>query len=274
VYKQNQAAGGSEISIGLPSKGVLSVDRADAANKRFNFGSAQKPPRKESAGYPSAGGNDIVFHSVNGQLKFHKGLAEEDSLAEQDESPESLIPRDDIKLFKMASAIDKQTSKNLFEDQFILHGQDSKPALMIHDPESGDNPHGYPNVTDKANELNQQSHDRTGQQTNKLRQLKLVLQETGKPDDFADEPVRQPPRFEQGNPADTLKDAGRPVNPNGSEAQSEGVRFGMARSNQRQVNSNQSGQNLAALQNAPLMEGDVSVRGIPVSLISKPASGV
>ena len=190
VYKQNNMVGGSEISVGLPSRGVLSVDRADVANKRFAFGSSQKPPRKDSAGLIEGRSKDFVFHSVNGQFKFNKGLAEEDSFAERDESPTPLDLNKDVQNFKVNSAFVKPKPKNLFEGDAVLPDQEGKPALVIHDPEVGE--FTLENSPVSRQPYKQDTGEDTQKTTPKARPLKLNLLKA-KQLQADEEPVRDPP---------------------------------------------------------------------------------
>lgn len=192
MYKQNQVVGGSEISVGLPSRGVLSVDRADLANKRFHFGSSQKPARKESAGFSDGRNKDIVFHSVNGQFNFNKGLAEEDSFAERDESPESLDVKKESPLFKTTSAFVKPTLKLSLDELPMRPQDDKKPALTIHDPEVGEfTLANSPDASKKAKDSKLLSLGTSGTITTKVRPLKLSLQAANREDE--EQPVRDPP---------------------------------------------------------------------------------
>lgn len=190
VYKQNNVLGGSEISVGLPSRGVLSVDRADVANKRFAFGSSQKPPRKDSAGWIEGKSKDFAFHSVNGPTRFNKGLAEEDSFAERDESPSPLDGQKNKQNFKVSSAFVKLKSKSLFNGETILPDQESKPALNIHDPEVGE--FTLENSPISKDCLKSGQEQETQKTTPKARPLRLNLQRT-QPQQIDEEPVRDPP---------------------------------------------------------------------------------
>lgn len=192
MYKQNQVVGGSEISVGLPSKGVLSVDRADLANKRFTFGSSQKPARKESAGFSDGRNKDIIFHSVNGQFKFNKGLEEEDSFAERDESPENLQVKKESPLFKTTSAFVKPTVKLSLEEVPVMPQADGNPALLIHDPEVGEfTLANSPDASKKAKDSKSLSFGSGATITTKFRPLKLTLQKPNLEED--DKPERDPP---------------------------------------------------------------------------------
>lgn len=190
VYKQNNVLGGSEISVGLPSRGVLSVDRADVANKRFAFGSSQKPPRKDSAGWVEGKSKDFVFHSVNGPIRFNKGLAEEDSFAERDESPSPLDAQKNMQNFKVSSAFVKPKSKSMFNGENILPEQEAKPALNIHDPEVGEfTLENSPMSKDRFKAGQEQETQKT---TPKARPLRLNIQSI-QPQQIDEEPVRDPP---------------------------------------------------------------------------------